>query len=315
MEKRKIKLSIVILSFDTKELLRKCLESVDRCLVMGDNEKKTTNTQPLAPNTQIIVVDNGSTDGTVEMLGEWSKRIKSTTSTTGIKLLRNRENLGYARGNNVGIKEAKGQYIMILNTDTIIKPGAIEKLVKFLEGNKEADIVGPKLLNGDGTSQANCGRFPDLPVVLVMLFKEHWGSNFVRWSPKVSQSVDWLMGAAFMAKRSVFEKIGGFDERLFMYMEEVEWFYRAKKAGFKAFFLEDSEIVHLGLGSAKSGKKEPILNIYRGLIYYYRKHKSVIELLILKILLKLKALAALLMGYFKRDRYLKETYGEAIKIN
>ena len=321
MEKTKIKLSIVILNWNTKELLKQCLESVVRCLVLSDREtkKKTTNTQPPVPKTEIIVVDNNSSDSSVKMIEEMmmgTTRIKSTTGITGIKLIRNKKNLGYAMGNNVGIKAADGEYIMILNTDTFVKKDSIEKLIDFLDVNKNVDIVGPRLLNSDGTPQANCGRFPDLLVSAVMLFKEHFGgSKLVRFSPKESQLVDWLMGSAFVARKKVFEKIGGFDEKIFMYMEEIEWFYRAKKTGFKTYFLKDAEIIHLGRGSSKSGKKEPILNIYKGLIYFYKKHKSLPELVILRLMLKFKALAAFLLGFLSNNRYLKETYGEAFKLN
>ncbi|MBU2578006.1 glycosyltransferase family 2 protein [Patescibacteria group bacterium] len=293
----KPKLSIIILSWNTKELLRQCIESVISDQLSAARKK---------PATEIIVVDNGSTDGSIEYIRE----------LITIKLIENKENLGFSRGNNIGIKEAQGEYIMLLNSDTIVKEESIDKMIEYLDFHPEVDIVGPKLLNKDGTSQANCGRFPDLDVAFVMLFKEHLGgSGYVRCSPEKSGFVDWMMGAAIMARKKVFEKIGGLDEAIFMYMEEVEWFYRARKAGFKAYFLKESEIIHLGRGSAKSGKKDPILNIYKGIIHYYKKHKSFFELIILRLMLKLKAIMALTVGYLKNDNYLKETYGEAFKIN
>ena len=319
----KTKLSIIILSWNTKDLLKQCLESI-----MGDGKKtKNTRTHNLTPNTEIIVVDNGSTDGSVEYLrsvirdqlpvtGEKKKPITDNRSLITIKQIENKENLGFSKGNNIGIKAATGKYIMLLNSDTIVKEGALKKMIDYLDAHPEVDIIGPKLLNFDRTLQANCGRFPGLLVSAIMLFGEHWRTNrFVRWSPKKSGFVDWLMGAAFIARREVFDKIGGLDERIFMYMEEVEWFYRAKKAGFKAYFLKEAEIVHLGRGSSKSGKKEPILNIYRGLLHYYRQHRSPFSLLILRFMLKMKAAIALAIGYLKKDSYLKETYAEAIKIN
>lgn len=285
---------MVVLSWNTKELLRDCLKSLKQYLPEGFG-------------TEIIVVDNASSDGSVEMIRK---------EFPGTRLIINKENLGYGRGNNVGIKAAKGEYVMILNSDTLINRGAVETLSNYLDENKEIAVVGPKLLNSDGSLQANCGRFPGLFVALVMLFFEHLGQNrLVRWSPEKSQPVDWLMGAAFVARNEVFRKIDCFDEKIFMYMEEVEWFYRARKAGFKAYFLKESEIIHLGRGSSKTGKKDPIINIYRGIIYFYKKHKTIPEQIILLFLLKLKALVALSLGYLKNDRYLKETYGEAIKIN
>lgn len=295
MAENKVKLSLVVLSWNTAELLEQCLESIS----------STVSGRQGA--VEVIVVDNGSTDNSVEMV----KR-----KFPEVKLIENKKNLGFTKGNNIGIKKAKGEYIMLLNSDTIVKNGALERMVEFLDSSPEVAIVGPKLLNKDGSPQANCGRFPDLSVALVMLFGEHWGgSDYVRCSPDSSRFVDWLMGAAFIARREVFEKVGGLDEKIFMYMEEVEWFYRAKKAGFKAYFLKEAEIIHLGQGSAKQGRKGPIVNIYRGLLYYYKKHKNKIELLILRMMLKAKALISLAIGLTINNRYLKETYGEALKIN
>lgn len=281
-----IKISIIIVNWNTADLLKQCLSS-------------------LTQNYEVIIVDNGSTDGSQEMV----KKFK-------IQLIENGQNLGFAKGNNIGIKQAKGEYIMLLNSDTIVKEGAIEKLVGFLDKNQEYAIVGPKLLNQDGTPQANCGWFPGLWVCFLMLFKEHFGgSDSVRFSPVKSREVDWLMGAAFVARREVFDKIGGLDEEIFMYMEEVEWFYRTRKFGFETYFFKEAEIIHLGRGSSKSGKKEPIVNIYKGLLHFYKKHRSKTEIIILKLMLKTKAVLTLFVGYLKKDAYLIETYGQAFKIN
>lgn len=308
MSENKIKLSVIILSWNTRELLKQCLESVisDQRSVTGDQKGLVT---------EIIVPDNGSTDASGEMVKKLIEKYSGKANLI-LSLIENKTNLGYPKGNNVGIKEARGKYVMLLNSDTLVERGQIEKLVDFLDGHPEVDIVGPKLLDADGMPQANCGRFPNLVVAWVMLFKEHFGgSGYVRWVPSTSGTVDWLMGAAFMVRREVFEKIGGFDEAIFMYMEEVEWFYRARKANFEAYFYKDAQITHLGRGSSKTGKKDPILNIYRGLIYFFKKHKSPLELLAVKGMLKLKAAGALLVGFLKNDQYLKETYGEAFKIN
>ncbi|PIU36299.1 glycosyltransferase family 2 protein [Candidatus Shapirobacteria bacterium CG07_land_8_20_14_0_80_39_18] len=299
MEAKKLMLSIVILSWNTEALLKQCLESLEEgCEGIGGCE--------------VVVVDNGSTDGSSEMVRKY--QIRNTKYK--IRLIENQSNLGFAKGNNIGIKEARGEYIMLLNSDTIVQKGSLKKMVDFLDQHGEISVVGPKLLNQDGTPQSSCGQFPNLWVVFIMLFKEHFGgSRTVRYSPAVSGEVDWLMGAAFVAREKVFKKVGFLDERMFMYMEEVEWFYRVRKAGLKAYFLKEAEIVHLGRGSSSSGKKEPILNIYKGLLHFYKVHKSPLELFILRLMLKVKALISLLIGDLKNDNYLKQTYGQAIKIN
>lgn len=304
-----IKLSIIIVNWNTAKLLSDCLKS----LVSGIKYQVLS--------MEIIVVDNGSTDNSVEMVKKYlipALPAGRLNTKYKIHLIENQSNLGFAKGNNIGLKTAKGEYIMLLNSDTIVREGAIEKLVELLDNHSAVDIVGPRLLNSDGTPQSNCGRFPDLWVAFVMLFKEHFGgsgSNLVRTSPGESKEVDWLMGAAFMARKTVFEKIGGLDEDLFMYMEEVEWFYRTKMNGFKTYFYKDAEITHLGMGSSKSGKKDPILNIYIGLLNFYKKHKSPIEFFLLLTMLKAKAFLALMIGYVSNNKYLKETYGQAFKIS
>ncbi len=298
------KLSIIILNWNTKELLQQCVESITK--------QWTTAKGRLFP-AELIIVDNASTDGSVDYIKELTK-----LRIIGLKIkgIFNQENLGYAKGNNIGIKTAQGEYLLILNSDTIVKNNALTKLVNFLDKNPDIDIVGPKLLNKDGTYQPNCGRFPDLLTVFIMLFAEHFkNSRLVRFSPSKTQEVDWLMGAAFLARKKVFAKIGGFDENIFMYMEEVEWFYRAHMGGFKAFFFDEAQIIHLGQGSSKTGRTEPILNIYKGIIYFYQKHKNPFELLILKMLLKTKAFLALILGYLTNNNYLKKTYGQAFKIH
>ena len=299
MEAKKLMLSIVILSWNTEALLKQCLESLEEgCEGIGGCE--------------VVVVDNGSTDGSSEMVRKY--QIRNTKYK--IRLIENQSNLGFAKGNNIGNKQARGKYIMLLNSDTIVQKGSLKKMVDFLDQHGEISVVGPKLLNQDGTPQSSCGQFPNLWVVFIMLFKEHFGgSRTVRYSPAVSGEVDWLMGAAFVAREKVFKKVGFLDERMFMYMEEVEWFYRVRKAGLKAYFLKEAEIVHLGRGSSSSGKKEPILNIYKGLLHFYKVHKSPLELFILRLMLKVKALISLLIGDLKNDNYLKQTYGQAIKIN
>lgn len=296
MAKKSVKklLSVIILSWNTREMTMDCLRSLKR-------------DRWFFKNGEVIVVDNASTDGSGEMIKK---------DFPWVRLICNQENLGFARANNQGIAEATGRYLMLLNSDTLVKKGALERLVERLESDQSIDIIGPKLLNSDGSPQASCGRFPNLWVSFVMLFKEHFGgSGLVRCSPDRSKPVEWLMGSAIIARRAVFEKIGGLDEGLFMYMEEVEWFYRAHKAGFKAFFLKEAEIVHLGQGSSSSGRKGPIINIYKGLIHFYRKHKSPAETIILRLMLKLKAALAWGLGWLKRSQYLKETYAEAFKIS
>ena len=299
--------------------MEQCLNSIVRSLRLDVGNVKANTPQASSVSYEIIVVDNHSQDNTVGWLKKYIKTSAKIRSKIGVdlSLIVNNDNLGFAKANNQGIKIARGKYIMLLNSDTIVKGGALEKMVSFLEKRKEFAILGPKLLNADGTPQPSLGKFPTLPVVAAMLFLEHFlPASFlrVRWSPKNEREGDWVMGAALLLRREVYEKIGGLDENIFMYMEEVEWCFRAKKAGFRVYFYPQAEIIHLGRGSSKSGKKEPILQIFRGLIYFYEKHQPSWKKEILLFLLKLKANLSYFLGILTDNSYLKKTYGEAKKI-
>jgi len=283
----KVKVSIIILSWNTKQLLRNCLKSLKGMVV------------------EIIVVDNGSTDGSPAMVAKEFPQVK---------LIRNKKNLGFGAANNQGMKAAEGDYLLLLNSDTVVKDEAPLKMATFLAKHPEAGAVGCRLLNSDGSLQPSAGPFPDLKVSVVMLFLEHWLKNLTRASFSKITEVDWVMGAALMVRREVIKKTGWMDEGIFMYMDEVEWCYRIKKAGFKVFFYPEAEIVHLFGGSSKTGRRAPIVNIYRGLIYLYKKHYSNWQLKILKFMLKLKAREALILGWLTNNHYLKQTYAEALKI-
>ena len=282
----KMKISIIILSWNTKALLRDCLKSLK-----GDEE--------------IIVVDNASTDSSPQMVQKEFPKVK---------LILNKKNLGYGAANNQGIKVAQGDYLLLLNSDTVVKKDAPLKMATFLAKNPKAGVVGCRLLNPDGTLQPSAGPFPSLRVSFVMLFLEHWGKNLARASFPKTTEVDWVMGAALMFRREVIKKAGVMDEGIFMYMDEVEWCYRIKKAGFKVFFYPEAEIIHLFGGSSQKGRETPILNIFRGLIYLYQKHYSPHQLKILKFMLKLKAGAAWLLGKSTGNTYLIKTYAQAFQI-
>ena len=310
MAEEKIKVSIIILSFNTKEFLRNCLESLRNLPV------------------EIIVVDNGSTDGSKEYLRDLEqkrfrnieKKKESAKSlnvynSISLKVIFNNQNLGFGAGNNQGMREATGKYLLLLNSDTIVKNGAPLKMAEFMEKQAEVGVLGCKLLNPDGSPQPSAGPFPNLWVSAIMLFAEHWLGDLVRSSFAQTKEVDWVMGAALMVRREVIKKAGLMDEGIFMYMDEVEWCYRIKKSGYKVMFYPGAEITHLGGGSSKTGRKDPILNIYRGLIYFYQKHYAPWQLPLLKTMLKLKATGALLIGWLTNNSYLKQTYAEALKIS
>ena len=292
----KIDLSIIIVSWNTKKITEDCLNSINRSL---------TNSRI---KYEIIVVDNDSRDGSVDMLKNYK------LPTTNYKLILNKNNLGFGRGNNFGVEQANGKYILLLNTDMIVLNRAIEKLYDFyIENEKRVHFLGAKLLNRDLTPQSSVARFFTLPVVFasLLLKGDYWG--LTRSSPNKFCQVDWISGACIMTTKKYYDRLGGFDKDIFMYMEEVDLLYRAKKLGLNTFFYPKSQIIHLGSASS-NGKTFPILQVYKGFLFFYKKHYSKFELFILRLILKLKAIIAYLIGKIKGNRYLIETYEEAFKL-
>lgn len=284
-----IDLSIIIISFNTKKLTEDCLTSTIRSL----KEAKLS--------WEIIVVDNVSTDGTRDML---KKKFPA------VRTILNAENVGFGRGNNQGIKAAKGEYILLLNSDTVVLNNAIGKLVSFGRQHPNA-FIGPKLLNPDRSPQSSCGPFFSLPVVFASLFLKGDYIGLTRWSPTRARKVDWVSGACILGPKKLFMQDLLFDEQIFMYMEEIDLFMRARKKGYPAYFYPRSLIVHLGAASSTNKRKGPVLNIYRGFIYLYKKHGTPFSLSLVRHMLKIKAIAGWLVGLALGKDQLKETYEEA----
>jgi GT2 family glycosyltransferase len=277
-------LSIIIPSYNTKELLDRCLASIYVSL-----KGKTMD-------FEVIVVDNASDDGSRELLNKKYPRVKT---------ILNKENAGYGRANNQGIRKATGDYVLLLNSDIVVQNGAIEKLLMFGKSQPNA-YVGGKLLNEDGSPQASCGPMYSLAVVFMMLFCKGDSLGITRYSPSTTTKVDWISGACILAKRESFIDAGLFDEGIFLYMEEIDLLYRAKR---DVVFYPDAEFVHTGAASSGS-RRTPVINIYKGLLYFYKKHRSIMEQRILLAMLRLKANVAIALG----SRNLRNTYEQALTV-
>lgn len=308
MTNDKIELSIIIISYNTKKITENCLKSIFQSL-------KNTRI-----NYEIIVVDNASTDGSVEMLESYQNNCRVSGSNLDtlrvlVKVIKNKNNIGFAKANNQAAEIARGDYLLFLNSDILVLNAAIEKLYKFYKQNEKFfNFLGGKLLNKDLTPQPSCGPTYSLPMVFAHLFLkgDHWG--LTRYSPNKTKEVDWISGACILTKKEIFQKLGGFDENIFMYMDEIELLFRAKKNGFKIFFYPEAKFIHLGSASS-AGRTYPILQVYRGLIYFYKKHHNdPISLFLLKFMLKLKAEISVLIGKLLNNKYLIKTYEEAFSM-
>lgn len=288
-----MELSIIILSYNTKDLTLNCIGSIVE-QYKNELDKKLF---------EIIVVDNASEDGSVQTL----QKLK----TEGLRVIESKENLGFSKGCNLAAKGAKGEFLIFLNSDTQIKDQGFLKMTDFFKKNEDAGILGAKLKNEDGTNQPSAGKFYNLLNLFFMsLGVERLG--FLRESPNVTKKVDWVSGASLMIRKKIFEKVGGFEKDLFMYWEDVEICYKVKEKGFYIYFYPEVTLYHKELGS--SNRSFAILNIYKGILLFYKKHKSSLEYNLVKLMLFSKAFILNSFGKISGNKYLVETYGKTLEL-
>ena len=295
MEKPDI--SLIIISYNTKQITIDCLNSIIKSF------------RSSAIKYEIIIVDNNSKDGSTTMLKSFEKKYPDI-----IRLILNKENSGFGKANNQGVKIAKSKYILLLNSDTVTLNNAIEKLFNYFKENENLiHFVGAKLYNKDMTEQPSAAPFFTIPVVFAALFLkgDYWG--LTRSSPNISKQVDWVSGACILTNKENYNKVNGFDENVFMYMDEVDLLYRAKQKNLYTYFYPESKFIHIGFASSGS-KSYPVVQVFKGLIFFYKKHYSKWAYFWLLIMLKLKAQVSLAIGKLTKNNYLINTYENALKM-
>jgi GT2 family glycosyltransferase len=255
-----VDLSIILVSWNVADLLAACLDSI--CAHSSD----------LA--LEVIVVDSGGSDNTLALVRE---RFPQVT------LLPQSENIGYTRANNIGLAQAQGRYLLLLNPDTEIIGDALQRLVAYMEANPDVGIVGPYTENSDGSYQSSRRRFPKLATAF---FESTWLQPYAPKSlldrfyvndapPDQTMDVDWVQGSAFLVRRAVYERIGGLDEGYVMYSEELDWCKRAKNAGWRVVFVADAHIVHHGGKSSEQVIARRHIHFQQGKLRYFRKYHGV----------------------------------------
>lgn len=272
----KKKLSIVIVSKDTKDLLFGLLRSI-----FSDEDLSGSG-------TEVIVVDNGSKDGTGDLVREFFP---------DVVILENGENLGFAKAANRGFFASSGEYVLFLNSDTIVPKGEIKKMVQFMDQNPDISLLGPQLVYEDMRPQRS---FSYIPGILFEIFPKSLLRIFLRSKFRDEKGrslqpmdVESLIGAALLVRRRVFEELEGFDEEFFFFLEETDLCLRARKIGYRVLFFPDSKIVHLQGRTVKKnwifGRIEYNISLYR----FIRKHRSSIYFLSFVSVRFLKCLLAL----------------------
>ncbi|MBM4028515.1 MAG: glycosyltransferase [Planctomycetes bacterium] len=252
-------LSIVIVNYNTRELLRRCLESI-----YGG-----ANGTPF----EIWVVDNHSRDDSVAMVRSLFPRVR---------VIENPANVGFSRANNLVVAQSRSDYVLLLNPDTLILADAIERTVKFMRTHPHVGIAGCKVLNRDGTLQLACRRSIPTPEVafyrmtgLSRLFPRSRVMaryNMTYQNPDETQEVDAVSGAFLMIRRQVIEQIGLLDEQFFMYGEELDWCLRTKQAGWSVMYYPEAQIVHYKGQSTQYNSRRAAFEFYRAMVLFHRKH-------------------------------------------
>jgi GT2 family glycosyltransferase len=253
-----MKLSIVVICWNDWKVIENCLRSIFDCTHRIEYE--------------VIVSDNGSTDGSVEKIRQ---------QFPAVKLVENLANLGFARGNNSGIREARGEYVLILNPDTIMHEGSLDRWIEFADNHPEAGAFGCKVHNPDGTYQESARRFQTPARLLVAalylrpleyLAPEVFADQYLRWEGDTEREIDWQSGCCVMFRANVLKQLNGFDEQFFYQYEEVDLCRRVWDAGYPIRFTPTASITHLGGQSVGRFPIRFVIEVSRNRYRYYYKH-------------------------------------------
>jgi GT2 family glycosyltransferase len=265
-------LSIIIVSYNTREMTLRCLRHLRETLAERPDFGGAVET---------IVVDNASTDGTVRAIKEFDP---------SVVIIANTENVGFGAANNAGMRVAGGELLLLLNSDAFPEAGAIPILLDFLRKYPKVGIVGPRLLNEDGSLQLSCFRFPS-PMrawaenlwLSALWPNSRWLGDYRHWSHDTRRNVDFIVGACLLVRRTVFEEVGGFDRRFFMYAEETDWQKRIAAAGWTITFLPEAMVVHIGGASGINQKNQVRNSFFESLDQYALKHHGFPGLVLLRM--------------------------------
>jgi len=288
-----VDVSVCIVTFKARDLLRDCLRSLaehTRC------------------SYEVIVTDNGSQDGTLEML---------TQEFPAVQVIKNTHNLGYTLPMNQALRRARGRYLLQLNPDTLVLPGSLDRLVTFLDAHPEAGICGPRVLNRDRTLQRPCRRGEPRPLAVIGYFTglnrrfpqdRRLGEYLLTYiDDDQTQPVAGVSGSCMLIRRAVIEQIGYLDERYFAFQEDADFCRRTRDAGWQVIYLPEAQIIHYGgLGGTRVQPYRSIYEWHRSYFTYYRTHLAKDYFFLFNglyyLLMLLKLLVALATNFLRSEK-------------
>lgn len=274
--------AIAIINYNTREHLRACIKSV-----LSEDPH------------EVVIVDNISTDGSVDMV---------RAEFPQVMVYVNKVNSGYGAAANQAVASCTSKYILLLNSDTLLLPRTLHTLSRYLDLNPRAGIVGPRLINPDGTLQASCFPFPTpIDMVIEESGLRRWiqrvpslRDRYLRtWSHSYDRIVPWVKGAALLIRRDAFDAVGGFDELFFMYFEEADLCYRMQAAGWQIHFSPAATICHIGGASTERFRAEMMIKLYASTMRFYQQHYSKLRLIELRAVVKILMLLRLVRDVFR----------------
>ena len=250
-------LSVVIVNWNTRELLRDCLASVLAALD--------------GLSVEVLVVDNASTDGSPAMV---------RAAFPAVRLIDSPTNIGFAAGNNLALRQAKGRHVLLLNSDTLVRDGVLREAVAWLDAHPETGVLGPTILNADGTLQPSCSSFPTLRNLALQLLgitriARLDGYRLTGWDRSTARRVDVVSGAAMFVRRAAMQEVGLLDESFFFYGEETDWCYRFARAGWHIAFVPIPAVTHFGGGSVRALSHRRDVLLTEGTTRLHRKHGGI----------------------------------------
>jgi GT2 family glycosyltransferase len=242
-------------------------------------------------DVEILVVDNASTDGTIEAVRQQFPQVH---------LIENSGNVGFAQANNQAIGLSQGNYVLLLNPDTEVKPGALQTLLNFMEAEPEIGLVGAQLLNADGSLQTSCYPAPTLLRELWRLFhldslRPYGTYRMAAWSRTQPRAVETLLGACLFIRRQVLDEVGLLDEDYFMYSEEIDLCFRVGQTGWPIYWVPQAQIVHYGGQSTQQVPTKMFLHLYGSKLRYFRKHYGRASALAYKFIILTATLSRLIL--------------------
>jgi GT2 family glycosyltransferase len=251
-----ISLSPIIVSYNTREMTLRCIDALRNALAGMESE--------------IWVVDNASKDGSAEAVRE---------RFAGVRVIENPINAGFGAANNLAMKQATGKYLLLINSDAFVEADAVARMIRIIEQDKHIGVVGPRLLNADGSLQRSVYRFPSpgqawLENLWLSRLLSRLGirEDYESWPHDREADVPWAIGACLLVRREVIDRVGAFDERFFMYAEEADWQKRIRDAGYRIAFTPEARVTHLGGGSGTQERAKISEHFFQSLDRYQKKH-------------------------------------------